>query len=385
MAERRLPDEIVIRQLVERALEAVEAGHRGAAPPGHRPRPPRRRHAGIPAQPTAKTVAIGADHGGFALKAVLIKHLGEKGFAVTDCGTNSPDAVDYPDFAHVVARLVSTGACAAGIVDRRRRHRLRDGRQQGPGRPRRQRARHLDGAQRPRAQLRQRADPRRADDRRGYGPRGHGHVPRDPLGRGTARQARREDHRGSSSSTERPRQRNRDDRPASRRPRPADRGDHPPGAGQPRRARGAAGTATGSCATCTGSCAARCAPKVARGRGRRRVARSATPARRVHAGGPRRSTSTTRCSSRTRPPRTSTSSATRPSSHRFASVCINPVWVARAAANLKGTGVPVASVIGFPFGATLPEIKAHEARTVIRGGRPRDRHGHQHRRAQVGA
>jgi deoxyribose-phosphate aldolase len=54
--------------------------------------------------------------------------------------------------------------------------------------------------------------------------------------------------------------------------------------------------------------------------------------------------------------------------HRFASVCINPVWVARAAANLKGTGVPVASVIGFPFGATLPEIKAHEARTVIRAG-----------------
>ena len=54
--------------------------------------------------------------------------------------------------------------------------------------------------------------------------------------------------------------------------------------------------------------------------------------------------------------------------HRFASVCINPVWVARASANLKGTGVPVASVIGFPFGATLPEIKAHEARTVIRAG-----------------
>ena len=33
--------------------------------------------------------------------------------------------------------------------------------------------------------------------------------------------------------------------------------------------------------------------------------------------------------------------------HGFASVCINPVWVPRAAANLKGTGIPVASVIGF--------------------------------------
>jgi deoxyribose-phosphate aldolase len=54
--------------------------------------------------------------------------------------------------------------------------------------------------------------------------------------------------------------------------------------------------------------------------------------------------------------------------HHFASVCINPAWVARAAGNLRETGVPVASVIGFPFGATLPEIKAHEARTVIRAG-----------------
>jgi deoxyribose-phosphate aldolase len=54
--------------------------------------------------------------------------------------------------------------------------------------------------------------------------------------------------------------------------------------------------------------------------------------------------------------------------HHFASVCINPAWVARAAANLRGSGIPVASVIGFPFGATLPEIKAHEARSAIRAG-----------------
>ncbi|MEI7744468.1 MAG: deoxyribose-phosphate aldolase [Chloroflexota bacterium] len=52
----------------------------------------------------------------------------------------------------------------------------------------------------------------------------------------------------------------------------------------------------------------------------------------------------------------------------FASVCINPTWVARAAQQLKGSGVATASVIGFPFGATLSEIKAHEARRVIRDG-----------------
>jgi len=45
-----------------------------------------------------------------------VKHLAEHGYGVTDCGTNGPDAVDYPDFAHVVARLVATGACASGIV-----------------------------------------------------------------------------------------------------------------------------------------------------------------------------------------------------------------------------------------------------------------------------
>jgi ribose 5-phosphate isomerase B len=118
VAERRLPDEAVIRQLVERAMEAVEAGR--APGPGTAPTPQAvpLTPAGLPvaASPTPTTVAIGADHGGYALKAVIATHLGKQGLGVTDCGTNGPDAVDYPDFAHVVARLVSTGACATGIV-----------------------------------------------------------------------------------------------------------------------------------------------------------------------------------------------------------------------------------------------------------------------------
>jgi deoxyribose-phosphate aldolase len=52
----------------------------------------------------------------------------------------------------------------------------------------------------------------------------------------------------------------------------------------------------------------------------------------------------------------------------FASVCINPTWVKRAANNLRGTPVPVCTVIGFPFGATTPEIKAMEARKALRDG-----------------
>jgi ribose 5-phosphate isomerase B len=116
-----------VRQLVERALESLEAGATtpnaaapataalptGAAAPGT---PSTSVPGAGPAAAGPKTIAIGADHGGFALKGVLVKHLAEQGFGVTDCGTSGPDAVDYPDFAHVVARLVATGACASGIV-----------------------------------------------------------------------------------------------------------------------------------------------------------------------------------------------------------------------------------------------------------------------------
>jgi deoxyribose-phosphate aldolase len=54
--------------------------------------------------------------------------------------------------------------------------------------------------------------------------------------------------------------------------------------------------------------------------------------------------------------------------HGFASVCVNPSWVRRAAGNVAGSGVGVSSVVGFPFGATTPEIKAMEARRAIRDG-----------------
>jgi len=52
----------------------------------------------------------------------------------------------------------------------------------------------------------------------------------------------------------------------------------------------------------------------------------------------------------------------------FAAVCINPAWVARASRRLRGNGVTVASVVGFPLGANTPEIKAMEARRALRDG-----------------
>lgn len=52
----------------------------------------------------------------------------------------------------------------------------------------------------------------------------------------------------------------------------------------------------------------------------------------------------------------------------FAAVCVNPIWVRRCARNVRGSNVRVASVVGFPLGATTPEIKAMEARRAIRDG-----------------
>jgi deoxyribose-phosphate aldolase len=52
----------------------------------------------------------------------------------------------------------------------------------------------------------------------------------------------------------------------------------------------------------------------------------------------------------------------------FASVCVNPAWVKKASEFLRGSGVPVCTVIGFPLGATLPVVKAFEARRAIFNG-----------------
>lgn len=54
--------------------------------------------------------------------------------------------------------------------------------------------------------------------------------------------------------------------------------------------------------------------------------------------------------------------------HRFASVCVNSVWVKRCAEILQGSGVLVCTVVGFPLGASLTEVKAYEARRAIEDG-----------------
>ncbi|HVM58494.1 MAG TPA: ribose 5-phosphate isomerase B [Gaiellaceae bacterium] len=98
MSARPAPTEEEVRALVAAVLATVSSGEP------------------VPAGSTAGDVAVGADHGGYRLKERIAADLRERGFEVRDCGTDGTDPVDYPDFAHAVARLVADGACRWGIV-----------------------------------------------------------------------------------------------------------------------------------------------------------------------------------------------------------------------------------------------------------------------------
>lgn len=110
MVERQ-PSASEVRDLVRKVVDGILASD--SLPPAT----PAPVETEPPAQPTAAgAVAIGSDHGGYRLKEHLAFRLREAGHEVVDVGTDSPDAVDYPDFARAVADLVAAGTCPAGIV-----------------------------------------------------------------------------------------------------------------------------------------------------------------------------------------------------------------------------------------------------------------------------
>jgi ribose 5-phosphate isomerase B len=97
------PDEKRIREVVRDVVER----HLASAPAA----PPRSTSSDV------RRVAVGSDHGGFALKQIIASFVrDELGWEVEDCGTHSTDAVDYPDFAAAVARAVASGRCSRGVV-----------------------------------------------------------------------------------------------------------------------------------------------------------------------------------------------------------------------------------------------------------------------------
>ena len=106
MSASSLPTEEQIRSVVATVLAGLTAEHE---PAGSVAEPPR-----VPAPKAG--VAVGADHGGYRLKERITAALREDGVDVRDCGTHGTEAVDYPDFAHAVARLVADGEARFGIV-----------------------------------------------------------------------------------------------------------------------------------------------------------------------------------------------------------------------------------------------------------------------------
>jgi ribose 5-phosphate isomerase B len=89
-------DREAIRRVVEETVAGLEASR---------------------AAPRDRTVAVGADHGGFALKEAIRRYLEEElGYAVVDFGTHSEEPVDYPDLALAVANAVARGEAARGVL-----------------------------------------------------------------------------------------------------------------------------------------------------------------------------------------------------------------------------------------------------------------------------
>ena len=62
-----------------------------------------------------KTLAIASDHAGYHMKLSIITYLEEQGYVVEDFGTDSSDAVNYPDFGHPLAEAIESGKFTLGI------------------------------------------------------------------------------------------------------------------------------------------------------------------------------------------------------------------------------------------------------------------------------
>lgn len=108
-------DDLQIQQIVERVLKQVmglaEPTVSSGTIPSKNDVASTSGKAGI-----RKTIAIGADHGGFELKETIKNELSGMGMDVNDIGTFSKAPVDYPDYAHEVAKLVSVGKAWRGIM-----------------------------------------------------------------------------------------------------------------------------------------------------------------------------------------------------------------------------------------------------------------------------
>lgn len=104
-----MPSEAEIREVVRRVVSGMAPGSATDTPVSEAS------SRGVD-QSEIAAIAIGSDHGGFSLKERIGFRLKERGYAVVDCGTDSTESVDYPDFALAVAQKVASGEVSCGIV-----------------------------------------------------------------------------------------------------------------------------------------------------------------------------------------------------------------------------------------------------------------------------
>lgn len=109
-------DDAELRQIVQKTVNQVLGLTNNPGTPVTSPTPIKIEANPVTMGVTRKIVAIGADHGGFELKELLKPLIEELGFEVIDAGTYSKESVDYPDFAHETAKLVSIGKAWRGIM-----------------------------------------------------------------------------------------------------------------------------------------------------------------------------------------------------------------------------------------------------------------------------
>ncbi len=63
-----------------------------------------------------KKIGVACDHAAYDMKELLVGYLVAKGYEVFDFGTNSPESVDYPDFAHQLSRSITDGEFPVGLA-----------------------------------------------------------------------------------------------------------------------------------------------------------------------------------------------------------------------------------------------------------------------------
>lgn len=104
-----------LHQIITKTVQQVL----GSAKPSQQPvESPKQEQTSLSSaqSPVKKIVAIGTDHGGVDLKEILKTELTELGYSIIDCGTNTKEAVDYPDIALAVSKLVVDGSAWRGVV-----------------------------------------------------------------------------------------------------------------------------------------------------------------------------------------------------------------------------------------------------------------------------